>query len=357
MTKRSLKKLLAGLIGGVLIALAISMFTAATASVNLYYSVTDLGNLGGGYSTAYGINYAGQVVGNSSTSSGKQHAFFWENGMMTDLGTLGGDTSGALDINSKGQVSGYAYNRRGERHGFLWSNGIMADLGSLGGDDIIAYGINDMGQIIGYSSTSAGTLRGFLWKNRIMTDIGSLNDQLDDTTQAIDINNEGQVVGSSDSQDGPYHAFRWSEGTMTDLGTLGGNFSQAYAINKAGDVVGWAQFTKSSTAWHAFLWSNANGTMTDLGTLTGGINEESIATDINNAGRVIGYTLTNETNPRYFTWYKGTMTDLNTLLPENSGWKITGVYGINNHGQIVGQGSFNGGKTTAVLLTPVRVTN
>ncbi len=231
----------------------------------------------------------------------------------------------------------------------------MADLGSLGGDDITASGINDMGQIVGYLYTSTGNPRGFLWKNRIMTDIGSLNGELYDWTHALDINNEGQVVGKSDSQDGPYHAFRWSNGTMTDLGTLGGNFSQAYAINKAGDVVGWAQFTKSSTDWHGFLWSN--GTMTDLGTLNGGEREESIATDINNAGRIIGYTLTNETNPRYFTWYKGTMTDINTLLPENSGWKITGVYGINNHGQIVGQGSFNGGKTTGVLLTPVWVTN
>jgi hypothetical protein len=37
MTKRSLKKLLAGLSGGVLIALAISMFTAATASVSYIF--------------------------------------------------------------------------------------------------------------------------------------------------------------------------------------------------------------------------------------------------------------------------------------------------------------------------------
>jgi hypothetical protein len=37
MTKRSLKKLLAGLSGGVLVALAISMFTAATASVSYIF--------------------------------------------------------------------------------------------------------------------------------------------------------------------------------------------------------------------------------------------------------------------------------------------------------------------------------
>jgi probable HAF family extracellular repeat protein len=185
-----------------------------------------------------------------------------------------------------------------------------------------------------------------------MTDIGSLNDQLDDWTHALDINNEGQVVGYSDSKDGPYHAFRWSNGTMTDLGTLGGNYSEAYAINKAGDVVGTADITKSSRDQHAFLWSNASGTMTDLGTLTGD-DEYIYATDINNAGRVIGYT-----NNDAFTWYKGTMTDLNTLLPENSGWKIIRVYAINNHGQIAGLGTFDGGDTyTAVLLTPVWVTN
>src|SRR4028118_2039473 len=112
MTKRSLKKLLAGLIGGVLIALAISMFTAATASVSFYYSVTDLGPLGAGFTKAFDINYAGQVVGYGETSSGNSHAFLWENGVMTDLGTLGGDFSSAYGINNKGQVVGYAYNNR-----------------------------------------------------------------------------------------------------------------------------------------------------------------------------------------------------------------------------------------------------
>ena len=57
---------------------------------------------------AYGINDAGQVVGESDTAAGAHHAFITgPNGVgMTDLGTLGGDYSLAYGINDAGQVVG-----------------------------------------------------------------------------------------------------------------------------------------------------------------------------------------------------------------------------------------------------------
>ena len=63
------------------------------------YVVKDLGALGpaGAFSYAYGINNAGQVVGNSYLSSNNKvgpHAFLYD-GSMHDLGTLGGPTSRA----------------------------------------------------------------------------------------------------------------------------------------------------------------------------------------------------------------------------------------------------------------------
>ena len=54
------------------------------------YRVVDLGTLGGDFGVAFDINPRGQVVGGSSTASGEEHAFLWENGVITDLGTLGG---------------------------------------------------------------------------------------------------------------------------------------------------------------------------------------------------------------------------------------------------------------------------
>jgi len=57
---------------------------AATSSenrlVSQQLSITDLGTLGGGYSYdsyAYRINDLGQVVGDSTTASGRDHAVLW----------------------------------------------------------------------------------------------------------------------------------------------------------------------------------------------------------------------------------------------------------------------------------------
>jgi probable HAF family extracellular repeat protein len=87
---------------------------------------------------------------------------------------------------------------------------------------------------------------------------------------------------------------------MKDLGTLGSSTSWGFGINDSGIIVGQATF---SNTYHAFIYSG------------------------------------------------GKMKDLNTLITPGSGWTLLSANGINNAGQIVGDGTHNG-KARAYLLTP-----
>ena len=97
-------------------------------------------------------------------------------------------------------------------------------------------------------------------------------------------------------------AFVWFDGQMVDLGSLGGSSSWGIAINNGGTVVGYA--TTRTNTYHAFVSTNG-----------------------------------------------ARMQDLNKLIPPRTGWVLLEANGINDAGQIVGDGTIHG-QTHAFLLTP-----
>ena len=297
------------------------------------YAPTDLGTLGGPWSSAFGINDLGQVVGYAATCSSSggscwSEAFLWENGSMIDLGIYGF----ARDINNHSQVVGLGF--AGSDRAFLWETGEMNDLGTLGGNSSTANSINDLGQVVGASTISSGQNHAFLWENGNMIDLGTLGGN---SSVASSINSQGQVVGNSANASGYYRGFLWENGVMTDLGTLGGNHSYANDINNLGQAVG--SSSTATGAVHAFLWEN--GSMIDLGLPF----SYSSAYGINDRGQVVGYgSYNNSFEYHAFLWENGIMTDLDTL-----GGKYTYAYDINNLGQAIGESAPVSGMSHAVL--------
>jgi probable HAF family extracellular repeat protein len=318
----------------------------AAAAATPAYIVTDLGTLGRTTSYGNGINASGQVTGFVGTPEDNNiRGFLWNpttpngpSGTMIDLGTLGGAYSIGYGINASGQVTGDS-----DGYAFLY-DGTMHDLGTLGGTSSYGIGINDSGQVTGVSSTIGDAVDHAFLYDGAMNDLGTLGGT-DSYGNAI--NNRGQLTGYSQTTgDAADHAFLYDV-TMNDLGTLGGTDSYGHAINETGQVTG-QSYTIGDAAYHAFLY---DGTMHDLGTLGG---TDSYGIGINNNGEVTGYSQTTaDATYHAFLYASGSgMVDLNTLIDPFSGWELLFGRGINDAGQITGQGVI-GGERHAFLLTPV----
>jgi probable HAF family extracellular repeat protein len=165
--------------------------------------------------------------------------------------TLGGDKSNAFDINNKGQIVGgctvstafyspwHAYRRE--------PDGTMRDLGTVpGATSSMAYDINEQSQVVGESGNHA-----VLWEEGgAMRDLGTLDNQ---STRALAINESGLVVGRS-TVGSVDHAFLYDGSTMLDLNSLvtlpaGWTLTEAWDINNAGQIVGYANFNGLNRAF------------------------------------------------------------------------------------------------------------
>ncbi len=284
------------------------------------------------------LNNFGDVAGKGGDSpSGETLAIIWNRGNHRHpkhLGKLhGGEYSSASGINDAGEVAGDA-NTAQSIVPFVWTpKGILRELPLLPGDSCgQAFGINTHGHAVGYSSGQNGT-KAVLWtRNKGVHNLGVLPGG--NKSSACDINDSDEIAGTSGSAVGD-RAVLWTKtGDVRDLGTLPGDTSsEASAINNNGDVVG---YSKGPRSMRAFLWTEATG-MQDLGVLPGG--NSSRALGINDMGAVVG-TSTSSSGDRAFIWTRETgMRDLNSAASTTFGAVFVEAHAINNAGQILVMGS------------------
>ena len=284
------------------------------------------------------LNDFGDVAGKSGDSpSGEILATIWHHGNRRHpkhLGKLhGGEYSSASGINDAGEVAGDANTAESIVPFVGTPQGVLGRIPLLPGDNCgQASGINKHGHVVGYSSGANGA-RGFLWTRKIgVRNLGVLPGG--NYSRACDINDLDEVAGTSGSAAGERAVLWPKSGGVRDLGTLPGDTSsEASAINNNGDVVG---YSKGPRGMRAFLWTQATG-MQDLGMLPGG--NSSRALGINDMGVVVGSS-TSSSGDRAFIWTKETgMRDLNSATPLASGVVFVEAHAINNAGQILVMGS------------------
>lgn len=282
----------------------------------------------------YAINNSDNVVGQENIA-GVYQAFLYT---PPEPGRTTGSITGfvrdgvATAINDTGEIAMVS-----DFGNFFAPNHVLAGVfpgfADLGVGSVT--GINNAGQMVG--STGGGPA--------IFT-IGSTTLQFGPTVGGVsDINNYGQVTGSAQFGN-KADAFIYSNGVFTDLGSLSPIWgSEGIAINDAGQVAGNAP---TVTGTHAFLYTD--GHMVDIGVL-GPDDSTSIAKGINNAGDVVGFSDGwGGANLHAFVYSNGVLIDLNSLLPPDSGWVLTTATGINDRGQIIGTGMFNGQGNYGFLL-------
>ena len=341
---------------------ALAFLTASVHANAIAYNVTDLGVItnSNDQSEGIGINSNGQVVSSYyyydfNVFRPFEQAVKWTGTNRTQLGDLGGGFNYATGINATGQVAGSSRVPPGTNnatHAVRWTGSTPTDLGTAGGDNSWGYGINSSGQVVGTSEIDAsGTRHAVRWTGTTAQDLGTIGGTM---SYGYAINASGQVAGMSYAAANNYqHAVRWTGTTAETLPTIGGSQCSATSINDSGQVAGWSTTSGDATT-HVVVWTGT--TPTDYGTLGGSF---GMAFGINNFGDVAGmsYTSANGGDGDYvpFLLSGGTMYELTTLIPANSGVTNLTLANkgtcINDARQIALYGTI-GGQTHALRLDP-----
>jgi probable HAF family extracellular repeat protein len=215
-----------------------------------------------------------------------------------------------------------------------WKNGVATP---VAGADSYATAINNGGQVTGSQGGQAFRYSGGTASNLSVGGVWSTG---------MAINNFGAVAGTRMTNTGIFQAFYWSpSGEMVWLTSPGVYGSYAFGINDSGTVVGTLE--NASGYMIGYVWT-ARG-LQQIGTLGGTM---SGAYDVNNRGQVVGYAGLGDGTNAAFLWYAGALLNLNALIDPLAGWQLNEARAINDGGQIVGTGTYQG-QRHAFLLNPM----
>lgn len=337
------------------------------------------------YTCGYDMNGAGVVVGEGfgdsrpfdindtsrSSLNGLGHSIIWypDHADVTEP-----DKPGPIAINDRGDMVGYAGTGDSSRVSF--GGTVVSLMASFGTPDISIADINNRRIVTGfYGGTHYTNARAFILNAETggpPYDFDLLRDASPRCASGWRINDNDHVIGYT--SDYPQSArgilgwlpknflttFFYADSSVIDLGNR-----QSYGLNDHDVVVGGRVSPKTGHTTAFALHADADALKDeDLGVLPDVGHNYSIAIDINNHGDIVGTSApqAGSYGRAFLLPQDGTMIDLNSVLPPDSGWTLHSAIRINDSGQILCEGNWthrefptaNGGYsfTAACLLTP-----
>ena len=340
-----------GLIGVTALGL---MLAAGGASAQ---QITMLPTLGGAWSYANDINDAGVAVGGAYLPGDTEaHAVKWVDGVATDLGAITGNSE-AWGINSAGQIVGQS-DAGSWGTAMLWENGSWTDLGAdmNAQGNSVAWDINDSGLVVGQAPINPGFAKGFVWEG---PGTGRTEGTIFQGGANKGVNAAGVLVGHGFFFGDPDMAMMaspdgrggWDE---FEIGPSGYNFSIATAVSDAGTMVGFA--TDGGSFWNAVIFTgDPRDPIVPLGTLPR--LEMSEAYDVNESGVIVGSAWDDDfvLESRAWAYFDGAMHDLNDYLEHGqTEWDVLlSAQAVNENGDIAGYGLTPSGEVRGFVMRGV----
>ncbi len=293
------------------------------------------------------------MVGWSTSTYGSRAFVYTKVDGLVELPAVKGlSSSFARDINDFGDIVGTASSGTDALgHAVVWIDGATSDIGTLGnGLYSDGWAINNDRQVVGSSATGdfQGSVHAFLYSEKSgMIDLSPDHNQ----AAALDINEFGQITGYFDVPRGALHAF-YSEGEkLIDLGVPAGfSHSTGSAINSSGLITGTATSPGSKMA-HIFL-TRSGSKPTDVS----GKWPIAYALGMNSSGQIVGYSSGSSLTRGFVYSEKSGVQDLNSLISPFLGCVVEAATDINDAGMIVGYGYNTRTRTSHALLLFPKVT-
>ncbi|HEY6475717.1 MAG TPA: hypothetical protein VI456_03995 [Polyangia bacterium] len=316
-----------------------------------YAAIVEIPPLGDGLVFVQDINDDGVAVGSAQVAGGGYHAFrFTDPGGVQDLGALTGfgTQSYAAAIAPDGAIAGHS--DHGDGTGTLYGYRYTAGGGRV---EICPAGcsiwdLNGAGQAVGLlTGRDTTTWQAFVWSQAAgVHPLGTLGGA---RSSASGISESGLVVGNAQlpgaAPDDVGHAFLYdSRAVRPVLEDLNARArTSGWVLRGANDVndrfvVGYGLHDGQSRAFRMTL---PTGTVDDLGTLGSGA---SVGWAVDGAGDVVGW-VAKDTHTNQAIVYAaglGGLRALDDFADPSQGWQLQQANGINSHGAIVGMATHHG---------------